>query len=214
MLSLACLSDEDTVSTGSPRFNDVQPGDPAATNPTPTARSTVVLVGLMGAGKSSVGRRLAVRLGLPFIDADEEIEKSAGMTIPEIFARHGEAAFRDGERRIIARLLEGSAHVLATGGGAFIDPVTRARIRAAAVTVWLRADLAALLRRVKRRTDRPLLQQGEPATVMAELMARRYPIYAEADITVDTDDAAQEVIVAEICRQLEARAALAGAAGA
>lgn len=149
---------------------------------------TVVLVGLMGAGKSHIGRRLAVRLGLPFLDADAEIEAAAGTTIEDIFERHGEAAFRDGERRVIFRLLDGPVHVLAAGGGAFIDEETHKKIRQCAISVWLRADLELLLSRVARRDNRPLLKTGDPRAVLQDLIAKRDPIYAEADIIVDTTD--------------------------
>jgi shikimate kinase len=148
----------------------------------------LVLVGLMGAGKSCIGRRLAQRLRLPFIDADREIEQAAGCSIPEIFARHGEQAFRDGERRVILRLLESPPFVLATGGGAFMDPRTRAVIREKAISVWLRADLDLLVRRTGRRGDRPLLQVDDPRAKLAELITTRHPIYAEADLTVDSQD--------------------------
>jgi shikimate kinase len=156
----------------------------------------IVLVGLMGAGKSAIGRRLAARLGREFIDADTEIERAAGCTIEEIFQRFGEPAFRDGERRVIARLLEDrQAIILATGGGAFMDTETRAAVRVHGVSVWLRADLDVLLRRVARRSNRPLLKQGNPQEVLERLMATRYPVYAEADITVDSDDAPAETTV-------------------
>jgi shikimate kinase len=148
----------------------------------------LVLVGLMGAGKSCIGRRLAQRLRLPFIDADREIEQAAGCSIPEIFSRHGEQAFRDGERRVILRLLESPPFVLATGGGAFMDPRTRAVIREKAISVWLRADLDLLVRRTGRRGDRPLLQVDDPRAKLAELITTRHPIYAEADLTVDSQD--------------------------
>lgn len=148
----------------------------------------LVLVGLMGAGKSCIGRRLAQRLRLPFVDADREIEQAAGCSIPEIFSRHGEQAFRDGERRVILRLLESPPFVLATGGGAFMDPRTRAVIREKAISVWLRADLDLLVRRTGRRGDRPLLQVEDPRAKLAELMSTRYPVYAEADLTVDSQD--------------------------
>ncbi len=148
---------------------------------------TIALVGLMGAGKSAVGRRLATQMGLPFIDADTAIEAAAGCTIEEIFARHGEPEFRDGERRVIQRLLESEpVHVLATGGGAFVNEQTRARLKQQAVTIWLRADLETLLERVAKRSNRPLLKQGDPRMVLEKLIADRYPIYAEADIVVDT----------------------------
>ena len=151
------------------------------------ARS-VVLVGLMGAGKTKIGRRIAARLALPFIDSDEEIEARAGETIEEIFANRGEAVFRDGERRVIARLLQEPMHVLATGGGAFMDPQTRRVIARRGVSIWLRADLDVLFARVSRRTNRPLLKAPDPRAVLAELIERRHPIYAEADITIDSGD--------------------------
>jgi len=150
---------------------------------------SIVLVGLMGAGKTAVGRRLAARLGLPFVDADAEIEKAAGRTISEIFEDLGEAAFRDGERRVIARLLAGPPQVLATGGGAYMNAETRATIKAHGVSIWLRADLETLLERVSRRDHRPLLQRADPKTVLEELMRIRYPVYAEADLLVDSLDA-------------------------
>lgn len=149
---------------------------------------TVVLVGLMGAGKTKIGRRLAARLALPFFDSDHEIEAAAGETIEEIFQRHGEAAFRDGERRVIARLLRQPTHILATGGGAFMDPRTRAIIARRGVSVWLRADLDVLFARVSRRSNRPLLQQSDPRAVLAQLIDRRHPIYAEADLAIDSGE--------------------------
>ena len=148
---------------------------------------TVALVGLMGAGKSAIGKRLAIRLGLPFVDADDEIERAAGCSIAEFFERYGEAEFRAGERRVIARLLDEPPHVLSTGGGAYIDPETRALMRAKAVTVWLRAELDVLFDRVRRRGHRPLLRQGDPKEILGRLMTQRYPIYAEADIVVEFD---------------------------
>jgi shikimate kinase len=154
---------------------------------------TIVLVGLMGAGKTKIGRRLAARLSLPFFDSDTEIEAAAGETIEEIFRHRGEAVFRDGERRVIARLLGRPVHVLATGGGAFMDPATRAVIARRGVSVWLRADLDVLLARVSRRNNRPLLQERDPRDVLAELIERRYPVYAEADLTIDSGDGAPEV---------------------
>jgi shikimate kinase len=147
---------------------------------------TVALVGLMGAGKTTVGRRLAQALGLPFVDADEAISTAAGRSIDDIFAERGECEFRRGERQVIARLLAGPAHVLATGGGAFIDPNTRALMKAQAITIWLRAPLDVLMKRVSRRDHRPLLKEDDPQAVMQRLMDERYPIYAEADLTVDT----------------------------
>ncbi|MFN3460717.1 MAG: shikimate kinase [Oceanibaculum sp.] len=166
---------------------------------------TIALVGLMGAGKSAVGRRLAARLGLPFIDADTAIEEAAGCTIEEIFARHGEPEFRDGERRVIQRLLESEpAHVLATGGGAFVNAQTRARLKQQAVTIWLRADLETLLERVAKRSNRPLLKQGDPRAVLEKLIADRYPIYAEADIVVDTAPGPVEETVDRVLAALTA----------
>lgn len=144
----------------------------------------VVLVGLMGAGKTSVGRRLASRLGLPFIDSDHAIEESARMSIPEIFAQLGEAEFRAGEKKVIARLLGEPQQVIATGGGAYMDPETRERIRERAVSVWLRADLPVLMRRVQKRQNRPLLQTADPEATMQALIDKRYPVYAEADCAV------------------------------
>lgn len=149
---------------------------------------TLVLIGLMGAGKTSIGKRLATRLGLPFVDADHEIERAAGCTIQEIFDRFGEAGFRDGERRVIARLLDQPVQVLSTGGGAFMDEVTRQTIRERGISIWLRADLDLLVHRTARRDHRPLLRQGDPRAVLARLMEVRYPIYAQADLTVDSDD--------------------------
>lgn len=168
----------------------------------PPAGRTIVLVGLMGAGKSTIGRRLAARLGIPFTDADEEIEKAAGSTISDIFERHGETAFRDGERRVIARLLDGPTQVLATGGGAFLDEDTRALIALKSVSVWLRADLELLHKRTSRRSHRPLLRQGEPREILSKLITERYPIYAAADIIVDSGDGPHEIVVEEIMKQL------------
>lgn len=181
--------------------------DTPATAPPLTLDRSIVLIGLMGAGKSTVGRRLAERLAMPFVDADAEIEAAAGCTIPEIFARHGEAAFRDGERRVILRLLEGAPHVLATGGGAFMNPDVRAKVRATAISIWLRAELDVLVRRCARRGNRPLLQQGDPRGVLERLMAERYPVYAEADIVVDSDDNPHEWIVQAIMTKLAERIA-------
>jgi shikimate kinase len=171
------------------------------------ASRTIALVGLMGAGKTSIGRRLAQRLGLPFLDADAEIEAAAGTTIEEIFRRHGEMAFRDGERRVIARLLDNPTHVLATGGGAFMDASTRELLRSRAITVWLRADLELMLARVGRRNNRPLLKNGDPRVVLERLMAERYPIYAEADITVESIDGPADATVERVLEALAARAA-------
>lgn len=158
----------------------------------PRVAKTIALVGLMGSGKTAVGRRLAQRLGIPFFDADAEIEKAANSTVAEIFARHGEPFFRDREREVIERLLASPVHVLATGGGAFMDPSTRALLRKHAITVWLRAGLDLMLDRAMRRNNRPLLKTGDPRSVLGKLMIERYPVYAEADITVDSVDGPAE----------------------
>jgi shikimate kinase len=157
----------------------------------------------MGAGKSSVGRRLADALGVPFRDSDDEVVAAAGMEITDIFATLGESAFRVGERRVIARLLESEPHVLATGGGAFMDPQTQEEIRARAVSVWLRAALETLVERTGRRQDRPLLREGDPRTILARLMAERHPVYAEADLAVrSAPNAPHEAVVAQIMAEL------------
>jgi len=178
-------------------------------------RRSVVLVGMMGAGKSSIGRRLAQRLGVTFVDADAEIEAAAGMTIAEIFATYGEPYFRSGEQRVIARLLESGPKVLATGGGAFINPETRAGIRQKGVSVWLKAEFEVLMRRVKRRAtaDRPMLQ-GDPAQRIRHLMDERYPLYAEADVTVISREVSHEIIVNEIVSELARVLGVAAAAEA
>ncbi len=171
------------------------------------AGGSIVLVGIMGAGKSAIGRRLAQRLGLPFVDADDEIEAAAGCTISEIFERFGEAEFRQGEERVIARLLQGPPHVVATGGGAFMSERTREAIQRDGVSVWLRADLETLMRRVRRRQNRPLLQTADPEETMRELMERRYPIYGEADHIIDSSDGPHARVVEAIVEALgEARA--------
>lgn len=154
----------------------------------------VVLVGLMASGKTSVGRALAQKLGLPFADADQEIETAARMTIPEIFARHGEPYFRNGERRVIARMLGGPPQVLSTGGGAFMDVETRRAIAETGVSVWLKADLETLMRRVKRRSNRPLLQTADPEATMRDLIEIRSPVYATADVTVVSHDCTHEAM--------------------
>ena len=163
---------------------------------------SVVLIGLMGAGKTAVGRRLAAKLDLPFKDADSEIEEAAGQTISEIFAAHGEPYFRQGEARVIARLLKQGPQVLATGGGAYMDGSTRDRIKTAGISVWLKADLPVLLHRVRRRDNRPLLTGRNQETVMSELMQKRYPIYSEADITVESREVPHDVIVADVIEAL------------
>ncbi|TMJ83195.1 MAG: shikimate kinase [Alphaproteobacteria bacterium] len=149
---------------------------------------SVVLVGMMGAGKSTIGRRLSVRLRLPFLDADTEIEAAAGMSIPDIFEAHGEPQFRDGEARVIARLLDSGPAVIATGGGAFMREETRSRIGAKAVSIWLKADADIIMRRVKRRADRPLLQTADPAATVDRLLGEREPVYQKADITIWSRD--------------------------
>ena len=171
---------------------------------TPLRARTIALVGLMGVGKSSVGRRLANALDLPFKDADHEIEAAAGRTIPEIFAEMGEPAFREGERRVIARLLDDPPHVLATGGGAFMNDETRRLIKEKAVSVWLKADLDILARRIGRKDTRPLVSGKDPLAVLTELAETRYPIYAEADIMVETGDTPHHVAVDQILRALAA----------
>ena len=160
---------------------------------------SIVLVGMMGVGKSSIGRRLAARLNVPFVDADAEIEKAAGMSIADIFCRHGEADFRSGEARVIARLLDGGPQVLATGGGAVMNADTRAAIKAKGVSIWLSAELDVLMRRInKRKNDRPMLQTADPAATLRELLVAREPVYAQADITVQSREVPHDAIVAEI----------------
>jgi shikimate kinase len=178
--------------------------DPPALDPALRSR-TVVLVGMMGVGKSSVGKRLAQTLGLPFRDADEEIERAAGQTINEIFASRGEAEFREGERRVIARLLDEPPHVLATGGGAFMHPETRALVKKKAVSVWLRADPEILARRVGRKDNRPLLRGKDPRTVLAELLAARAPSYGQADLVIESTDGPHQHTVDLIIAALKAR---------
>lgn len=173
-----------------------------ALSPVPLAERSIVLVGLMGAGKTTVGRRLARRLDLAFVDTDSEIEQAAGETIPEIFERRGEATFRAGERRVIARLLGEGPRVLATGGGAFMDPLTRANIAARGISVWLKADLDVLMKRVGKRGDRPLLQTGDPRETMKKLMDLRYPVYAEADITIESLEGPHDAVVDEVMEKL------------
>jgi len=185
--------------------NDAEPAHPAAPLLNALGPRSIVLVGMMGVGKSSVGRRLAGRLSIPFVDADSEIERAAGMTIPEIFARNGEAYFRSGEARVLARLLESGPQVLATGGGAFMNPETRALVKLKGVSVWLHADLDVLLRRTsKRRSDRPLLQTEDPAETLRALLAEREPTYALADLTVQSREVPHEAIVADVLTALAA----------
>jgi shikimate kinase len=164
---------------------------------------SIVLVGLMGAGKSCIGKRLAQHYGLPFVDADREIETAAGCTITDFFELHGEQAFRDGERRVIARLLGNPQHVLATGGGAFMDAQTRQLIKDKAVSIWLRADLDQLLKRVGRRNDRPLLKNVDQRTKLGELIDIRYPLYAQADLIVDSADGPPEMTLDRVLHALE-----------
>ncbi|MDC7784561.1 shikimate kinase [Rhodoplanes sp. TEM] len=168
------------------------------------AGRSLVLIGMMGAGKSSVGRRLAARMGLPFVDADTEIEAAAGMSIPDIFEVHGEPYFRAGEARVIGRLLADGPRVVATGGGAFMNPGTRGLIAERGLSVWLKAELDVLLRRIRRRSDRPLMQTPDPEATLAKLIAERYPVYAEAALTVQSRDVPHDVIVDEIVATLAA----------
>lgn len=168
-------------------------------------RRTIALVGMMGAGKSSVGRRLAAKLDVPFCDADSEIEMAAGCSIADIFDRYGEAAFREGERKVIARLLRDPPHVLATGGGAFIDEETRTDIASRATSIWLRAPVGLLMARVGRRDTRPLLRNGDPHKIMEQLLREREPVYATADLAVDSEDGPHQTAVDRILVALEAR---------
>ncbi|MEI7600808.1 MAG: shikimate kinase [Aestuariivirga sp.] len=162
----------------------------------------IVLVGLMGAGKTSVGRRLAEKLSIPFVDADHEIEAAAGKSIKEIFADHGEPYFREGERRVIQRLIGNGAQVLATGGGAYMNDETRQRFQESGISVWLRAALPILMKRVMKRQDRPLLQNENPEAVMRGLIETRYPVYALADVTVDSRDVQHGQMVNDVIRAL------------
>ena len=159
---------------------------------------SLVLVGMMGAGKSSIGRRLAARLEIPFVDADAEIERAAGMTISDIFAKHGESSFRSGEARVIARLLDAGPQVLATGGGAFMNAETRGLIGQKGISIWLKADFDILMRRIRRRNDRPLLNTENPADTLHRLIEERYPVYQLADVTVHSRDVPHDTIVDEI----------------
>ena len=161
-----------------------------------------VLVGLMGAGKTSVGRRLAEKLDIPFVDADHEIEAAAGKSIAEIFADHGESYFREGERRVIQRLIGSGAQVLATGGGAYMNDETRARIQEHGISVWLKASLPLLMKRVLKRQDRPLLKSDDPQAVMRSLIEKRYPVYALADVEVESRDVQHGQMVNDVIRAL------------
>jgi shikimate kinase len=192
-------------------MTDIALQNDANTTPLVTAiraalqRRSVVLVGMMGVGKSSIGRRLAGRLAMPFVDADTEIEKAAGMSIPDIFARHGEPDFRSGEARVIARLLDAGPQVLATGGGAFMNEATRDATKTKGVSIWLSAEFDVLVRRVaKRKNDRPMLQTDDPAETLRQLLKVREPVYALADIAVQSRDTAHDSIVGEIVEALAA----------
>ena len=175
--------------------------------PLPSLDRPIVLVGLMGSGKSKIGRRLAARLSLPFYDSDAEFEQSAGCSVSDYFAKHGEPSFREGERKVIARLLDGPPCVLATGGGAFCDQETRDKIKRKALSVWLRADLDLLVRRTAGRDHRPLLKQGDPRQILARLIEVRHPLYAQADIVVDSTDESPDVtldtVTSALCHYIE-----------
>ena len=190
--------------TESEQITDDSSGQEGPTTTPKASKDTIVMVGLMGAGKTSIGRRLAARLGLSFVDADDEIEAAAGSSIADIFERHGEASFRDGERRVIARLLNGPPIVLATGGGAFMDAETRERIAAKGISVWLRADIDTLVRRTSRRNDRPLLKNGDQREILTRLMDQRYPIYQLANVVVDSFDAPAEETLQQVLDALDA----------
>jgi len=163
---------------------------------------SIVMIGLMGAGKTTVGRRLAHKLGLPFVDADHEIERAAGMSVADIFAQHGEAHFRDGEQRVIARLLENGPQVLATGGGAYMDEITRDNINAKGVSIWLKCSHKLLMSRVRKRSHRPLLKTADPDAVMQDLIDKRYPVYGLADLTIISRDVTHNTIVNDAIRAL------------
>ena len=189
-----------------------QPTASASASPSPEAEiraalgtRLVVMVGMMGAGKSTIGRRLAARLHLPFLDADTEIEAAAGMSIPEIFEIHGEPHFRDGEARVIARLLEGGPAVLATGGGSFMREETRRLVGHKAVSIWLKADAEIIMRRVRRRADRPLLRTADPVATVGRLLSEREPVYQHANLTIASRDVPHDKIVEECIDALHAR---------
>lgn len=178
------------------------PGDSVPERPDFTPDRPVVLVGLMGAGKSCIGRMLAQRLHLPFVDSDAEIENAAACSIEDIFELYGETAFRDCERRVLSRLVGGHPRIIATGGGAFMDERTRTNIAGLGVSLWLRAELDVLLKRVSRRTNRPLLNEGDPREILEDLMRRRYPVYAEASLTVESEDVPPEETVNRVLEAL------------
>ncbi len=203
VLAFATMTRNTALTPGEPQVSgSVRP----AHLPTCLHGRSLVLIGLMGAGKTSIGRRLALRLGLPFRDADAEIEKAAGCTVSELFSRYGEPAFRDGERRVIKRLLAGPPMVLATGGGAFMDQETRDEIRAHGTSVWLRCSLGTLVRRTAGRTHRPLLSSGDPEKVLKNLMAARHPIYAEADIVIQCGEDSPDMTTSRVLEALHAHA--------
>src|SRR5262245_22708943 len=168
-------------------------------------KRSIVLIGMMGAGKSTIGRRMAARLRLSFLDADTEIETAAGMSIPDIFEAHGEPHFRDGEARVIARLLDNGPAVIATGGGAFMREETRGRVRDKAVSIWLKAEADVIMKRVRRRSDRPLLQNADPEGTVSRLLCEREPVYATADLTILSRDVPHDKIVDECINALHAK---------
>jgi shikimate kinase len=187
---------------------------PEAAIVTALGARSVVLVGMMGAGKSSIGRRLALRLGIPFVDADTEIEKAAQMSIPDIFSTRGEAEFRAGEARVIHRLLDSGPQVLATGGGAFMNPDTRSEIGTKGVSVWLKAEFDVLMKRIRRRHDRPLLKTDDPGATLRRLIDERYPTYGLADVTVQSREIPHDKIVDEIVSALAPRVGVGAPASA
>lgn len=194
---------EDFAMTSLPEGVMPDPADAARAIRSLLGERHIVLVGLMGAGKTSVGKRLAQKLGLAFIDSDHAIEESANMSIPDIFKSLGEAEFRAGERRVIARLLSEPQQVIATGGGAYMDAETQARIREKGLSIWLKAELSVLMRRVARRHDRPLLANADPEATMRDLMDRRYPIYARADITILSGEQPHDVMVQSVIEAIK-----------